>query len=442
MFTGFKKKVELNKKILRLAVPNIITNLTVPLLGMVDMGLMGHMGDEKYIGAIALGGVIFNLLYWSFAFLRMGTSGLTAQACGEEDEEKSVNILARSLFVAITMSLVILLLRNPISWLSFQLIKGSSGVELLAKSYFHIRIFAAPATISLYALTGWFIGMQNARYPMIISILINVLNIGFNALFVFVFDMRSDGVALGTVIAQYSGMTLGMILLFTKYREMLKKVSKAALFNLKAMLLFFKVNRDIFLRTLCIISVFTFFTSRSAATNDQVLAVNSLLLQFLIFFSYFVDGFAYAGEALVGRFYGAGASDQLKRVIKLLFVWGIGLGVFFTLLYLAIGINILQLLTNDSVVIDIAKSYLFWVVMIPILSVSSYIWDGVYIGATASKGMLVTMVLSTFILFFPVYFGLQHLLGNHALWLAMVLFMAGRGIFQTLVAKRFIYSKI
>ena len=432
----------MNKNILRLAVPNIITNLTVPLLGMIDMGLMGHMGDEKYIGAIALGSVIFNLLYWSFAFLRMGTSGLTAQAFGEDDEEKSVNILARSLIVAITMSLLILLLRNPIAWLSFKLIHGSSGVEELAQSYFHIRIFAAPATISLYALTGWFIGMQNAKYPMMISILINILNIGFNALFVFGFDMKSDGVALGTVIAQYSGFMLAIILLFTKYRAFLRKVTKKALFDLKAMLLFFKVNRDIFLRTLCIISVFTFFTSRSAATNDQILAVNSLLLQFLIFFSYFVDGFAYAGEALVGKYYGAGSKDQTLKVIKLLFKWGFALGILFTLLYLTLGINILQLLTNDTAVLSIAKSYIIWVIIIPILSVSSYIWDGIYIGATASKGMLVTMLLATLILFFPVYFGLQKILGNHALWLAMILFMTGRGVFQTIAARRFIYKKI
>lgn len=432
----------MNRKILKLAVPNIITNLTVPLLGMVDLGLMGHLGDEKYIGAIALGGVIFNLLYWSFAFLRMGTSGLTAQAYGEEDHQKAVNILARALLVAISVSIFVLLLNKPIAWLSFKLINGSDGVEVLAKSYFHIRIMAAPATISLYALSGWFIGMQNARYPMIISILINILNIGFNALFVFGFDMKSDGVALGTVIAQYSGVTLGVILLLYRYKNLLKQVSKQAVLDLKALLLFFKVNRDIFLRTLCIISVFTFFTSRSAATNDQILAVNSLLLQFLIFFSYFVDGFAYAGEALVGRYVGAGSRVNLIRVIKNLFVWGFGLGLFFTILYWLAGEHILRILTNDMEVISIAKNYIFWVILIPFLSVSSYIWDGIYIGATASKGMLITMLMATFILFYPVYFLMQNLMGNHALWFAMILFMAGRGIFQTVVVRRFIFSKI
>lgn len=432
----------MNRKILRLAVPNIVTNLTVPLLGMVDLGLMGHMGDEKYIGAIALGGVIFNLLYWSFAFLRMGTSGLTAQAYGERNDQKSVNILARALLVAVSISVFVILLNRPISWLSFKLINGSAGVESLAKSYFHIRIMAAPATIALYAISGWFIGMQNARYPMIISILINIFNIGFNALFVFVFDMKSDGVAYGTVIAQYSGLTLAIVLLFRRYNYLLKQVSKKAVLDIKSMLLFFIVNRDIFLRTLCIISVFTFFTSRSAATNDQILAVNALLLQFLIFFSYFVDGFAYAGEALVGKYVGSGSKTKLLRVIKNLFVWGFGLGLTFTVLYWLLGESILRLLTNDSKIIALAKDYLFWVILIPFLSVSSYVWDGIYIGATASKGMLITMLLATFIVFYPIYFGLQNVLGNHALWLAMILFMAGRGIFQTIVVRRFIFKKL
>ena len=427
----------MNKNILRLAVPNIISNITIPLLGLVDMALMGHMGDEKYIGAIALGGVIFNIIYWSFGFLRMGTSGFTAQAYGERDNEKAITTLARALLVAFSAAVLIIVLQRPVEWLSFLLISGSTGVESLAGEYFRIRIWAAPATISIFALTGWFLGMQNARYPMYIAILINVINIACNFLFIFGFGMKSDGVALGTLVAQYVGLLLALFLLWRKYRQLFSHVKREAVVEVKAMLRFFKVNSDIFLRTLCVISVFTFFTSRSAATDDTILAVNSLLLQFLMFYSYFIDGFAFAGEALTGKYVGANNPVKLKRVIRNLFLWGGGLTVAFSSIYYFGNDFILGILTNQPAIIEATAPFLPWVVAIPIMSTASYIWDGIYIGATASRGMLYSMLGAT-LLFYPLYFLLVGHMGNHALWLAMIMFMAGRGIFQTVMAPKYI----
>lgn len=429
----------MNKKILQLALPNIVSNITIPLLGLVDMALMGHLGNNKYIGAIALGGVIFNLIYWSFAFLRMGTSGFTAQAYGEKNEAKAITILARALLVAVTAALLIVLLKGPIEWISFKLINGSNEVEQLAAEYFRIRIWAAPATISIFALSGWFLGMQNAKIPMMISILINIANIGFNCLFIFGLGMKSNGVALGTVLAQYLGLLFSLFLLNKYYRPLFKLIRKKTLLDLESMLLFFKVNRDIFLRTLCIITVFTFFTSRSAATNDTILAVNSLLLQFLLFYSYFIDGFAYAAEALTGRYIGANNFDRLRKVTRLLFIWGIALAIAYSLLYLFGNKFILQLLTNDQDILKAARPFLFWIVLIPAVGTASYLWDGIFIGATASKGMLYSMLGATLLVFFPLYFGLQNKLGNHALWLAMIAFMGSRGLFQTFIAKRAVF---
>jgi MATE family multidrug resistance protein len=426
----------MNRKILNLAVPNIISNITVPLLGLVDLALMGHLDSEVYIGAIALGGVIFNFIYWGFSFLRMSTSGFTAQAFGEKNDSKSINTLARALLVVAAAGTLILALQTPIAWLSFKVIGGSEEVELLARQYFGIRVWAAPAALSLFVFSGWFLGMQNARYPMIIAISINVVNILLSVFFVFVLHMNSNGVALGTAISQYLGLGIALLLFRRKYSKMLKHVSKHAILHIQHLVEFFKVNTDIFIRTFCIILVFTFFTSKSASINDTVLAVNSLLIQLLLFFSFFIDGFAYAGEALVGKYVGAHKTASLKKVIKLLFLWGTGLAMVFTLLYLP-GTNlILKILTTQKEVIESAQAFIPWVVMVPLASFASFIWDGIYIGATASKAMRNTLLIATFLFFVPAYYFLNPVLGNHALWLGMLLFMFMRGAVQTILYKR------
>jgi MATE family multidrug resistance protein len=432
----------MNRSILKLALPNIVSNITIPLLGLVDLALMGHLDSEVYIGAIALGGVIFNFIYWGFSFLRMSTSGFTAQAFGEKNQTESITILIRALLVAGIISFFILILQAPIAWASFKVIGGSPEVESLAEQYFRIRVWAAPAALSLFVFSGWFLGMQNARYPMIIAIAVNVVNIVFSMFFVFVLKMNSNGVALGTAISQYIGLAIAIILFYSKYKYLVKKVSKNGIMNIKILVDFFKVNTDIFIRTFCIIAVFTFFTSKSASINDTILAVNSLLIQLLLFFSFFIDGFAFAGEALVGKFVGAKETGKLKRVVKLLFYWGLGLALIFTIIYLP-GVNlILKLLTSQADVITSAQPFLIWVILVPLASFGSFIWDGVYIGATASKAMRNTLLISAFFVFAPVYYFLSPYLGNHALWIGMLLFMFARGVVQTFLYKKAILKPL
>ena len=431
----------MNKEIFRLAIPNIISNITIPLLGLVDLAMMGHLNSELYIGAIALGGVIFNFIYWGFGFLRMSTTGFTAQAVGMKNNNEPFVVLMRALVVAIGAGMAILLLQRPMATIGFSLIGGSDEVKVLAQEYFLIRIWAVPAALSQFVFSGWFLGMQNARYPMIIAITANLLNILFSMFFVFGLDMKSDGVALGTVLAQYAGFLLAIFLFLNTYRKLIVIKNISQMFTIKSMSRFFSVNTDIFIRSFCIILVFTFFTSESASTNDTILAVNSLLIQMLMFFSFFIDGFAYAGEALSGKYFGAKQKKKLKQVVKQLFIWGIGMALLFTLIY-ATGIDfILRLLTSQQDILDRAQPYVIWVLFIPLASFSSFIWDGIYIGTTASSAMRNTLLVSAFFVFAPVYYLLSPVWGNHALWLAMILFMLSRGIFQTLFFKRHIIMR-
>jgi MATE family multidrug resistance protein len=380
--------------------------------------------------------MIFNILYWGFGFLRMGTSGFTAQAYGRQDEKESILILSRSILVGLSGAVLLLLLQKPVELLSFVMVRGSAGVESLAAEYFRIRIWAAPATLTLYSLTGWYLGMQNAKIPMIIAIVVNLLNILFNLFFVLVLGMKSDGVALGTVLAQYGGLITGAVFFTAKYRKMAAYWIYREMMEWKALKRFFSVNRDIFIRTLCLIFVFSFFTSRSARQDDTILAVNTLLLQYFMIFSYLIDGFAYAAEALVGKYTGEGNRSRLTTTIRYLFYWGLGISIPFTLTYLFGGEKILWLLTNNAAVIDQAKPYLFWIALIPLISFSAFLWDGIFIGATASKGMRNSMLISTLLVFIPVYFVSAPFLSNHGLWLALILFMISRGATQTLIARR------
>lgn len=432
--------MKLDKQILNLAVPNIISNITVPMLGMADLALMGHLASKEHIGAIALGTTIFNMIYMVFGFLRMGTSGFTAQAFGAQKKSDSILTLFRALFVAVAAALLILILQYPIERFSFWLLDASPKVEELTRSYFYIRIWAAPATISIYAFNGWFIGMQNARIPMMIAIIINALNIIMNFIFVYYFNMSSDGVALGTVIAQYAGLLMAVFFLIKKYSALLGLWKWKAMIQIEALKLFLKVNGDIFVRTLLLISSLSFFTAMSAQISDTVLAVNSILFQYFLLFSYFIDGFAYAAEALVGKFTGARQSVMLKKTVRRLFLWGLAMAASFTAVYIFGNDWILRLLTDQQQVIDNASPYLFWVALIPFVSFPAFLWDGIFIGATASKPMRNTMILAVLLVYLPAWFFLSPSLGNHGLWMALLLFMAARGITLTFFAPRNVFS--
>jgi len=429
----------MNRKILKLAVPNIVTNITVPLLSIVDLSLMGHLESADYISAVALGGIIFSFIYAIFSFLRMGTTGFTAQAFGRKDNKEIRLIFNRAILVSISGGILMILLQKPVALLSFYLVDGSLHVEQLAAQYFHIRIFAAPATLGLLSLTGWFLGRQNARIPMILAILINILNILFNLLFVMVLDMKSDGVAYGTLIAQYAGFTVGIIFVLRSEGRKIFNNNLKEILDLQAMKKFFVVNRDILIRTVCLIFTFSFFTAQSAKVSDDILAVNTILLQYFMIFSYLIDGFAYAAESLVGKYVGANDTSQLKHSIKLLFKWGLLISIPFTLVYLFAGDYMLLILTNNLDIINQTSPYLFWMALIPLTTFVAFIWDGIYVGATASVQMRNVMLISTLLIFLPSYYLLVGALGNNGLWLALIFFMIGRGLLMTLFARRAIF---
>ena len=416
-----------DQQILHIALPSIVSNITVPLLGLIDVSIVGHLGAASYIGAIAVGGMLFNMIYWLFGFLRMGTGGLTAQAYGRHDLEEVTRILLRSLSISLLLALVLLLLQYPIRNIAFMCMDTSEEVRQLATLYFHICIWGAPATLGLYGFTGWYIGMQNSRFPMFIAITQNIVNIAASLFFVFVLKMKVEGVALGTLVAQYAGLGMACLLWLAYYRPLRKYLRQKALFDRTEMKRFFQVNRDIFIRTLCLIAVTVFFTSTGAAYGDVVLAVNALLMQLFTLFSYFMDGFAYAGEALTGKYIGAKDNQSLRLTIQHLFKWGIALSLLFTLLYGAGGKSFLGLLTNDTSVISASEEYIYWVLAIPLAGFSAFLLDGICIGATATHLMLRSMLVAS-ASFFLLYYGLHDTLGNHALWMAFIVYLALRGI--------------
>lgn len=431
----------MNKSILRLAIPNVISNISIPLLGLIDIGLMGHMGSQYYIGGIAIGTMIFNFLYWAFGFLRMGSSGFTAQAYGRKDFPEATLILARALIIAIISGIVLIIIQKPVAVFSFYLLDAGNEVESIAAKYYYIRIYAAPASLALFAISGWFIGMQDAKSPLIIAIFVNLINIAYSIFFIKILGMKAEGIALGSLLAQYSGLLLACILIYKYYRKLFRYFSFEKLKLLNPLLLFLKVNQNIFIRTLLLILTFTFFTSRSAYLGDDILATNTLLYQYLIFFSYFMDGFAFAAESLVGKYYGANNKKMLTKTIKRLFLWGAGISLFFTILYFLGGKHMLAILTNNTTTIQLANQYFNWVYMIPFASFAAFLWDGIYIGCTASVAMRNSMIVSVLILFFPLYFFVFKSFDNNGLWLSFIIFLASRGLMLQLFSGKYIFNR-
>ena len=416
---------------MQIALPSIISNITVPLLGMIDVAIVGHMGRAVYIGAVAVGSMIFNLVYWLFGFLRMGSSGLTAQALGRRDLPEVGRLLLRSMAIALGIAFVLLVLQVPLRLMMFWLIGPTADVQPSATTYFYIVVWGAPASLGLFSLSGWYIGMQNTRIPMLISITQNVINILVSLLLVYGFGMKIEGVALGTVIAQYAGFLMAVGLFFRYYGRLRCYLVLQGTFVRTAMSRFFHVNRDIFLRTLCLVLVNLFFTSAGARHGAVILSVNTVMMQLYLFFSYFMDGFAYAGEALGGRYYGAGNKLVFRETVRHLFGWAVLMTVFFTLLYVVGGQAIVGILTDEPQVLATSYDYLWWVWLIPTAGAAAFIWDGLFIGMTATRGMLVSSLVSA-LLFFVIYGLTAGILKNHGLWLAMVVYLLMRGGIQTI----------
>lgn len=430
-----------HRHILRIALPSILSNITVPLLGLADLTIVGHLGSPAYIGAIAIGSTIFNMIYWIFAFLRMGTSGMTSQAYGAGQKTEIQHLLLRSLAASLLVALAVLILQTPILKIALHFLSPTPAVHSLASDYFRICVWGAPAVLGLYSLTGWFIGLQEAKYPLYVAVIQNIVNIAASLLFVFVLHAGVRGVAAGTVIAQYCGLLLSLILAFKTWQkhQLSALADHRAIFRTSALRRFFTVNRDIFLRTLCLVSVTLYFTSSGAQRGEIILAVNALLMQYFTLYSYFMDGFAFAGEALSGQCAGANDRTKLQSVVRDLFLWGGGVALLFTFFYAIAGSGLLGLLTNETQVIRAAGPYLPWAIAIPFAGLAAFTWDGVFIGLTATRYMLISMS-SAMLVFFSSYYLLSPYFANHALWLAFLLYLITRGAVQHLLYQKKILS--
>ena len=434
----------MNREIFRIAVPNIISNITVPLMGIFSTAIAGHCGDSAAtIGALAIGVSIFNFIYWNCSFIRMGTSGLTAQAFGAKDFTTTTAMLVRAVALSAVLGLAVLVLQYPLGELSLWMMNGSQMVS----DYFYARIWAVPAGIMLFGLNGWFTGMQNAVIPMVTSIFINVLHVLLSLWFVFGFDMGITGIAYASVVAQWSGMTLSIVLLLLFFRKTLQRVNIRQVLQLDAMREFFKVNGDIIIRTFCIVIVYTFFTAASARMESEiVLAVNTMLLQLFTLFSYMNDGFAYAAEALTGRFVGARDRASLQLCIRRCVVWALGTAAICIAIYVVWWEDILSMFVGDkSQLVDmltVARQYIGWVIAIPLAAALPFLMDGIMVGATLTRVLRNSMLLST-VAYFAIYYSLHPLIGNNALWLAFTAYMALRGIAQYFMSGRLakVYQK-
>lgn len=418
-----------NRDILSLALPAIVINITTPLLALMDVAVTGHMGSPVYIAAIAVGGSMFNMIYWLFGFLRMGCSGMAAQAYGRGDGRGASLLLQRALVVAFVAGGLIVALKGPVSRGVLAFMDCDEATVGPAMSYFNICVWGAPAVLATYVATGWLLGMQNSKAGMWTSLLINVSNIVISLLLVYAAGWKIEGVATGTLSAQWLGALLAMWMV-SRYRLSICKVKE--IFDWRELRRFFSVNVFIFLRTLCIIAVTMWFTRVGSQQGNVMLAVNTLLMQLFILFSYFMDGFAYAAEALSGRYIGAGDRKGLGMMVRTLFGWGAGISIAFTIVYYAGGEEVLSLLSDDRDIVSRAVEYLPWVMGIPLLGFTAFVWDGVFVGATATRQMMISMALSAAV-FFGLYFMLCPPLGNTGLWIAFCVYLVSRGVFQTLM---------
>lgn len=390
-----------NRDIFKLAIPSILANITVPLVGMVDIAVAGHLDAEAatLIGGIAIGTMLFDLLYWNFGFLRIGTGGLAAQAYGREDRRECAGILFR----ALAMSLAIAVFLIAVQWIfvkaAFLVVDCTPEVRALASRYFFIRIWAAPATLCLMALKGWFIGMQDSVSAMVADITVNGINILLSIVLALGLSVKGtnvvaalgfDGVAIGTLAAQWIGLATVAFILAFRYRNTLTSFEKEdfkSLFKGSETRRFFNMNTDLFIRSACMIAIYIGFTTISARYGDLLLAVSSILMKLLLLFSYFTDGFAYAGEALTGRYIGARNPLMLRQTVKWTFIWSMGIATVFILIYRFAGVPMLRVMTSDAAVIEAAKGYMPWLMLMPVVGCAAFTWDGIYIGATASRGM-------------------------------------------------------
>ena len=449
----------INRDILKLAIPSILANITVPIVGMVDIAVAGHLDTSAavMIGGIAIGTMLFDLLYWNFGFLRVGTGGLAAQAYGRGDRKECARIFTRAVSIALACAMLLIAIQWVFVKAAFLVVDCTPEVRELASRYFFIRIWAAPATLGLMAFKGWFIGMQDSVSPMATDLVVNGMNVLMSIVLALGFTiggwhyegMGFSGIAAGTVIAQYSGLLTAAGIMFFKYRrntmslmgrEDLKDVFKGGETRR-----FFVMNADLFVRSLCFIAIYIGFTVISARYGDVLLAVSSIMMKLLMIFSYFTDGFAYAGEALTGRYIGAGDKPMVRQTVRWTFVWSMGIAVIFMGIYHWAGVPLLKMMTSDMEVVAAAQGYLPWLLLMPVMGCAAFTWDGIYIGATASKAIRNSMLWAV-VGFFAVWFvGLAFpdvpaRTSVHILMGAYFAHLLARTLYLTVRYKKLIYS--
>ena len=416
-----------NRDVWRIAAPMILSNVTVPLLGMVDTGVTGHLENAVYMGAVAIGSTVFGFLYSGVNFLRMGTTGIAAQRYGANDDDGLKRALGQALVVALAIAALLLVLQVPLNAVTLQVLGPDPEVARYAAQYFSIRIWSAPATLANYALIGWFIGLQNARVPLYIVLAINLTNIALDLLFVLGFGMKVDGVAAASVIAEFTGLLLGLFFVVVECRRRAGAIQISQLTKLREYREFFSINAHLFVRTMALMFAFAFLTAAGARQGGLILAANAVLINLLNLMSFALDGSAHAAEALVGKAVGARHRESLERSVNLTLRWSLYVAAGFSIAYLLAGSFLIRLLTDLPDVIRTTGSYLPWVIAAPMVAVWSYLYDGVFVGATRAKEMRDIMLVSAFLVFIPVFFAFRFL-GNHGLWLAFTFFLASRGI--------------
>ena len=442
-----------NKEILRLAVPSILANITIPLVGIVDTAIVGHLSDATAIGGIAIGTMLFDLLYWNFGFLRIGTSGLTAQAFGKANAgsretktgrvpDECRKILTQSLTIALMEALAIWAIQWLFVTAVLAVVPCSEEVASVAREYFYVRIWAAPATLSLFTCKGWFIGMQDTKSPMAVDILVNVVNMIASYSLAVYTPLGVIGVAWGTLIAQYSGLVLASGILLTRYfnisvfRDFDKWRAAMKWREIRRMM---ALNGNLFIRSLCFMVVYVGYTSLASRYGDTELAVSSILMKLFMFFSFFVDGFAYAGEALVGKEWGkslsSGEGEKLNAVVRALFLWALAVGAVFTAIYGFFGKGSIALLTNDTEVLNASAKYIGWLIAMPIISTLAFMWDGVYVGATAGKQIRNSMIWAA-IGFVAGYAATYRFVGPQALYIGYFAHLVARAMYLTIEWKK------
>ncbi len=460
----------INSQILRLAIPSIMANITIPLVGIVDTAIVGHVANATAIGGIAIGTMLFDLMYWNFGFLRVGTSGMTAQAYGRDDRKECTRLLGQSVGIALIGALVLWLIQWLFVNVALALTPCSAQVAEFAREYFFVRIWAAPATLSLMAFKGWFIGMQDTVSPMITDIVVNVVNMLVSYTLAVYTPMGAIGVAYGTVVAQLTGLSVALVIFLVKYKairllgyEAIRRLGYEAIRRLggRSMRKFLSLNGNLFIRSLCFMVVYVGFTSLAAKYGDVELAVSTIIMKLFMLFSYFVDGFAYAGEALVGKEIGrckrsledgSNTAYSLEvrgdenspsyrkgigvgSVVRLLFAWSVGVGVLFTLIFAIWETDLYRIMTSNTVVLTRLEDYTIWLITMPIVSTLAFMWDGVYTGATAGKQIRNAMIYAA-VSFVLCYAATYWWLGIQGLYIAYFAHLLARVLYLTLAWRR------